>query len=112
MLAVVGCSAARLSATIAQTVLAPYSFVVRGEARGVLGTNARFLALDADVDVVAEYYAPSRPGGPAVLQWRGEFQRGRGKRAYRVVLGADGAFVSVIAATWEEARQAMPFLPE
>jgi hypothetical protein len=108
-----GCETTRVAVNVAQVALEPYSFYVKGTAEGVLGVNARYLAVDAKVDVVIQYRAPENDvlGAPPVVRWEKTFQRGEGKRAYEVVFGADGKFVQVKPATWAAARLSMPWLP-
>jgi len=108
-----GCVAGRLAMRTAQAVLEPYSFYVEGTATGVLGVNARYLAIDAEVKVKAQYRGPEGDviGAPIVVRWEKEIERGAGKRAYRADFGMSGKFITVTPVPWGEARLSMPWLP-
>ena len=101
-----------LAASSAQTILSPYSFQVDGEAKGELGVNSQFLAIDAHVSVEATYRAPVVLGAPSEVVWRKSFERGEGQRAYEIRFGiVEGAkFIQVFSVPWEAARAAMPWL--
>lgn len=114
LLLLCGCGSTTATATlkVAQSVLSPYSFHVAGIAEGEIGVNSEYAAVDARVDVVLTYRGPAGdvPGAPVVVRWEKTVRRDAGQRAYRVVFGADGKFVTVVRSTWTEARASMPWL--
>ena len=97
--------------SVAQAVLEPYSFTVNGEARGGMWVNSKFLAIDAEVELVAEYRGTNPETGQVEVLWRRSFRRGEGQRAYKALFGVNGKFISVVPATWAEARASMPHMP-
>ena len=114
LLVLAGCAtnSGALFVTIAQTALEPYSFHVTGEAGGTIAVNSRFLAVDARVVAEVAYYGPEGDllGAPIVKRWSKAIDKGKGKRAYEAVFGANGKFVEVRSVPWSRARASLPQL--
>lgn len=105
--------------SVAKQALTPYSFHFTGEAKGELAVNARYAAVDAEVDIMVTYRAPVVLGGPSVVVWARKIERSSGQRAYRVdfgnresTTGEDQDFVRIVPVSWAEARISMPWLSE
>ena len=111
--ALTACAAAAPFIKAAQFAMEPFSFHATGELKGEVAFNSSYLAVDAAVDIVAEYHAPTVLGAPPEVVWRKEFRRGSGQRAYQVVFsGQQGdAFIRIVPVPWAIARVSMPYLP-
>lgn len=111
--ALTACSAAAPLLRTAQAAMEPFSFHAVGELKGEVAFNSSYLAVDASVDIVAEYHAPIALGAPPQIVWRKEFKRGSGQRAYQVVFGGEegDSFIRIVPVSWEAARASMPYLP-
>lgn len=112
-----GCAGSRattsLVLTTAQHTLANYSVEARGDVDGLLAANARWIAVDAEVDVALRFRGPRILGGPADVLWERTFEKGVGQRAYEIVFSGDPGqkWVQLVPVPWSRVWSEFPFLP-
>ncbi len=103
-----GCRTAKIAADVAQAAFEPYSLEVSGP--HVHG-NARFIAIEAGGAGAIVVRGPEVYGGPIVVLKTFQFEATTERRVWAIQFSADRSKpVSLVPATWEQARVSMPHL--